>query len=123
VLAYRGEVLSDDLGLGVVGAQHPHAVGQGLLVHRDGPAQVPFSLSAVRPLSHSFDLNFCHQGYRNELLNVRTGAGSCFRGYLYLDLVPDSTRQKHDEEQYYERKCYIVENRHRFSSRSYRFLT
>ena len=25
----------------MVGAQHPHAVGQGLLVQRDGPAQVP----------------------------------------------------------------------------------
>ena len=36
-----GEVVPRDQGLGVVGAHHPHAVGQGLLVQRDGPAQVP----------------------------------------------------------------------------------
>jgi hypothetical protein len=32
VLARRGEVAAHDLGLGVVGAKHPHAVGEGLLV-------------------------------------------------------------------------------------------
>jgi hypothetical protein len=34
MLACRGEVARHDLGLGVVGAQHPHAVGEGLLVLR-----------------------------------------------------------------------------------------
>ncbi len=41
VLPRRGEVAAHDLGVGVVGAQHPQPVGQGLLVQRDGPAQVP----------------------------------------------------------------------------------
>ena len=36
-----GEVVPRAQGVGVVGAQHPLAVGQGLLVQRDGPAQVP----------------------------------------------------------------------------------
>jgi len=36
VLAPRGEVAARDLGLGVAGAQHPLAGGQGLLVQRDG---------------------------------------------------------------------------------------
>jgi hypothetical protein len=40
-LARHGEVAAHHLGLGVVNAQHPHAVGQDLLVQRDGPAQVP----------------------------------------------------------------------------------
>ena len=47
VLARRGEVAAHDLGLGVVGAQDPLAVGQGLLVQRDGPAQVPRRLPGV----------------------------------------------------------------------------
>jgi len=38
-LACVGEVaVGHDLDLGVVGAQHPHAVGEGLLAQRDGPA-------------------------------------------------------------------------------------
>ena len=41
VLARRGEVAVNDLGPGMVGAQHPLAVGQGLLVQRDDPAQIP----------------------------------------------------------------------------------
>jgi hypothetical protein len=41
VLPRRGDVAAHDLGVGVVGAQHPQPVGQGLLVQRDGPAQIP----------------------------------------------------------------------------------
>jgi len=41
VLAHRGEVTAHELGQGVVGAENPRAVGQGLLIPRDGPAQVP----------------------------------------------------------------------------------
>ena len=36
-----GEVVPRDQGVGVVGAQHPLPVGEGLLEQRDGPVQVP----------------------------------------------------------------------------------
>lgn len=41
LVARRSEVASDDLGLGVVVAQDPCAVGEGLLVEGDGPVQIP----------------------------------------------------------------------------------
>ena len=41
MLARRGEVATHDLGLGVVLAQDPHAIREGLLEQGDGPAQVP----------------------------------------------------------------------------------
>ena len=41
LLTRCGEVAAHDLGLGVVGAQHPHAVGQGLLVAAGWPGPGP----------------------------------------------------------------------------------
>jgi hypothetical protein len=41
VLARCGEIGAHELGLGVVGAQHPHAVREGLLEQRDGTPQAP----------------------------------------------------------------------------------
>lgn len=40
LLARRGEVVTHDLGLGVVLAEDAHEIGEGLLEQRDGPAQV-----------------------------------------------------------------------------------
>ncbi len=47
LLARHSEVAAHDLGLRVVLAEDAHKIGEGLLVQRDGPAQVPRVLVGV----------------------------------------------------------------------------
>jgi hypothetical protein len=97
LLARHGEVATHDPGPRVVLAEDPPAVGEGLLVQGDGPAQVP------RPLVGSGEVGAAGQGVGMVLaqdpreigagpLNQGNGPGQVPRGEVGGgEVVPGAT--------------------------------